>query len=386
MKLTLVVKATEDCNANCVYCSVADKETKKERMEGRVLRLLISRVAEFLKKRADDDVLIIWHGGEPLLMGPDFYRKAHQLQQEILGCETHRLRHTFQTNLTLYTDEFGEVFRLLDVNGIGSSFEHQEGLRGMGVPLRSRPYDRRFFRGLEKIEIEQMFIGIIYVVTSLTLDRPVETLIYLANLISDRDNAGVRINPLYLEGEAGKEELQYLAVSAADIGHFHGKAFSYWLTRRHILPQVQPFSSVYDHFVKGHESLCCDDAGRCGNTHLGIGPRGEIYQCGRSMDSHLFCYGNLEDIDFEGVFQHPLKKLLDQRSQHLSGSECAGCRFFGCCHGGCPVDAQLCSGGPMHRSNVCETKRVFYEEYFEPLTGIVVGSDSGCRGGNGHAP
>jgi len=378
MKLTLIVKATEHCNANCMYCSVGDKETKKNRMDDEVLRLLFARIKTYLKKKPDDDVTITWHGGEPLLMGADFYRTAHRLQGDMLGNDAYRVEHAFQTNLTLFTEEFAEVFRILGVTSVGSSFECHEGLRRLSLRDHGEAYDAQFFQALARLEKTGTSVGFISVVTSPMLDKPIESLTYVANLFPDRINTGVQFNKLYLEGEAAKSDLHYLAVSAADFGHFLGKAFSYWIKRKNILPSVQPFATLENHLVKGHASLSCVDSGSCGATHLGIGPPGDIYQCGRSMDRRILCYGNLKENDFEDVFNHPDKKRLNQRSRQLAATECSGCRFFPHCNGGCPVEAHRDSGNFMHRAPVCDTKRVFFEQYFEPLTGINVSKPPEC--------
>jgi uncharacterized protein len=375
MKLTLIVKPTQACNANCVYCSVADKEKKPARMTEEVLEALFRRIAEYLEQRPADEVQITWHGGEPLLMGPDFYVAAHDLQQSMMGPNARRVHHAFQTNLTLFNDSFAEVFRLLGVRSIGSSYESYEGLRRLGASASAGSYDRLFFRGLRALERIGIPAGLIYVVTSLTLPRPAEALLFAANLVTDRARAGVRFNRLYREGEANKGEHASLAVSGEQFGHFLGAVFSYWLPRRHVLPDVEPCTSLRDELVERRACAGCEDSGACGTTHLGIDPDGKIYQCGRSLDAGILCFGTLHDNDFINVFDHPAKRLLNERSGRLAETECAGCRFFSHCHGGCPVDGHREAADFMKRGGICAAKRIFLGEYVEPLMGVTFSSN-----------
>jgi uncharacterized protein len=370
--LTLVIKATEQCNASCVYCSVGSKNIKHTKMNDEILSLLFDRIGGYIARSADNEVLIIWHGGEPLLLGAEFFEKVYECESRVLKDKAMKVQHTIQTNLTLYREAFANPLRKLRVNGIGTSFEHIENLRGIGEFTDSSLYDKKFFEGLRLLRKTDLFLGIIYVVTSASLGKAVESLVYITNLVHNRKNAGVHLNTIYLEGEARKESARYLQISPKEFGHFLGEAFAHWLRRRHAMPVVQPFSSIYDYLSSGNRSFCCDEAGICSHTHLGIGPDGEIYQCGRSMDAGLLKLGNLRDTEIAGIADHPVKQLIAKRQEVLASSDCADCRFFDVCHGGCPIDSYVNRSDMLCKSTFCETKKIFYEEFVEPLLGISI--------------
>lgn len=372
MLLTIIIKATEQCNANCVYCSVSSKITKYTKMNEETLSLLFDRIAEYIEQSADNEVLIIWHGGEPLLLGVDFFEKVHECETRILKEKVRKVQHTIQTNLTLYNETFEQTLRELRVNGIGTSFEYIRNLRGIGKYVNSSLYDKNFFDGLRFLRGADFFLGIIYVVTSASVNKPVESLIYITNLVQNREKAGVRLNTIYLEGEARNESALHLQISPKEFGYFLGEAFTYWLRRRHTMPVVQPFSSIYDYIASGKYSFCCDEAGICSYSHLGINPDGELYQCGRGMDAGVLKLGNLRETAIAGITNHPTKKLIASRQEMLESSECADCRFFDVCHGGCPIDSYINHNDLLHRSTFCETKKIFYQEFVEPLLGVSI--------------
>ncbi len=69
--LTVVVGTTSDCNMSCKYCYRLKRQT--EYMSDSTLENAVRTV---LSDRRKSKICFLWHGGEPLLVGKDFYRKA----------------------------------------------------------------------------------------------------------------------------------------------------------------------------------------------------------------------------------------------------------------------------------------------------------------------
>lgn len=367
--LTLIVKPTENCNANCLYCSVDNKHSKLAKMNHNTLHLLFSRINEYLNASYNNEVNITWHGGEPLLMGPVFYERVCDIQRKILQENSDRISYSMQSNLTLFDNSYLDVLKSLRITQIGSSFEFVHGIRGIGKKVDSNTYNMKFFEAVKKLKMASISFGIIYVVTSKSIKTPVETINYLVNIVENRENAGIRINPVYIEGEARKKEFREFNITPVEYGHFIGKAFVHWFNRRHIFPNIQPFYELYEHFLSPNSSLCCDESGSCSQSHLGIDPFGNIYQCGRAMDSNVLKYGDLKNNSFLDIFNHQSKKMLIGRSRYLSKTHCKDCRFFDFCHGGCPIDGYIYFTKWYSKSFLCVARKIFFEEYFEPLIG-----------------
>jgi uncharacterized protein len=76
--LTLVIKPTNACNLRCKYCYV-DPNAENGNMSLSVLEKVISGA---LSVPGKENVRFIWHGGEPLLMGVDFYREVVGMQKK----------------------------------------------------------------------------------------------------------------------------------------------------------------------------------------------------------------------------------------------------------------------------------------------------------------
>lgn len=366
--LTIILKATEYCNANCVYCAVRDKEKKKERMGVDMLRTCVERIGEYLAVDPQRGVNVTWHGGEPLLLGVEFFRTVAAFQRQVLGPAARRVQHTMQSNLTLIDDDLAVALKDLGLTSIGSSYEYVPGLRRIGVENPSHEeYTRRFFDGLVLLKRHGLNTGIIYVVTSQSVKRPVETMIFLQNLLGKRQRGQFRINPMYREGEGALSSNAYLAVTPEEFGHFLGRAYQHWYPRRELLGNIMPLSIMYSIVTETGRAHGCEESGVCGETHLSIAPNGDVFQCGRAMDNGVLHYGNVLESSFDDLFQHPLKRELMQRSAKLREKECAECRFWSFCHGGCPVDSAIYESDWRKKTYFCATKRIVYEEYVLPL-------------------
>ncbi len=76
-KINLLVMPTDICNMNCIYCFHSAHHEKRGKMSVETLKKLYDiTCSEY------SEVTIIWHGGEPLVMGLDFYNKAIEMQKD----------------------------------------------------------------------------------------------------------------------------------------------------------------------------------------------------------------------------------------------------------------------------------------------------------------
>jgi len=99
------------CNLSCSYCYYLDKIELYD--QGSPLRMsdyiLSEYIRQHIKATTDDTVFFSWHGGEPLLAGLDFYRKAVAYQKKYLPAGK-KLLNGIQTNGTLINEDWCSFF------------------------------------------------------------------------------------------------------------------------------------------------------------------------------------------------------------------------------------------------------------------------------------
>jgi len=121
-----ILKVASRCNLNCKYCYVYNMGDESYRSQPRVMSdatvsALLSRVATYSRENGLDVVTFIFHGGEPLLAGPEFFRKFVRQAKAVLGTEI-TPNFVLETNGTLITTEWLELFCELDI-GFGISLD-----------------------------------------------------------------------------------------------------------------------------------------------------------------------------------------------------------------------------------------------------------------------
>ncbi len=360
---TIIFKATEACNSNCIYCDVvARKEPKTISVE--VLEMAYKRIDHYLKTYPEQDMQIIWHGGEPCMAGIETYKKALEFQNQHCAETKTRISYAVQSNLTMISQEFIDVFRKMGITTIGTSFEPIHGLRGLGKRRDSVAYNQNFFKGANLLARNNISWGFIYVVTQKVLDRPLDILYYLTNL---KLKGGFIIHPVLVYNN---EDTNDISITSEEYADFLGTIFEEWWKHKDRFPELDPFRSYLLNYTSNNRSCACVDGGNCAYSHVYIGPEGNTSHCGRAADWNLIDYGNIAQTDLVEVFADKQREVFAGRSALLNQTECNGCEYWEICHGGCPLDAWNEHKDFMHKTELCIIKKRFLKKYFEPITGL----------------
>ncbi len=359
---TLIFKETEACNSNCIYCDVIARKKPRTINEEKLTKVFF-HINEYLEKNPEETFSIVWHGGEPLIVGANFYRKVLDIANRYCPATKCRIEYDLQSNLTLITQELIDIFKEMGIKRVGTSYDPYTGIRGFGPQRDSDAYNRAFFRGIELLEKNGLSWGFIYVVTKFVLDKPLELFYILTNF---RTRGCFQLHPVY---SYKNEDQNNVGITAKDFAVFWGTIFKEWWDHRERYPFVDPFFSYLNHYTKGGP-VCCSDSGKCAYSHIYIGPEGEYSHCGRSSDWDVFEVGNIDNLSIVDVFNHPYREEIARRGAHLRENDCKDCEYFKLCHGGCPLDGWNKSGSIMTKTEWCLSRMYFLKKYFEPITGL----------------
>lgn len=364
---TLIFKETEACNSNCIYCDVIARK-QPDTISYSLLEKVFISINEYLENHQSETMEIVWHGGEPCIVGANFYRKVLDIVDNYCPNTKGRIRYDVQTNLTLINQELIDVFKDMGINRVGTSYEPYKGIRGLGPKRDSDAYNRLFFRGIELIERNGFSWGFIYVVTKAVLDKPIELFRLLTNF---KVRGGFQLHPVY---SYKNKDPHGVGISAMEFADFLGAVFEEWWKWRELYPFVEPFFSYLNHYGKGGP-VCCSESGKCAYSHIYIGPKGEISHCGRSSDWDVFDVGNIANVSISEAFKSNYRVQLSQRSAFLKEHDCKNCEYFKICHGGCPLDGWNVKDTIFAKTEWCISKKHFLKKYFEPITGLTFDSN-----------
>ena len=324
------------CNLRCRYCYYLDKADiyggKEPRMTYEMLETFIR---EYIAANDVPEVLFNWHGGEPLLMGLDFYRKAIQLQKKYASGK--RIRNALQTNATLVTAEWADFFRengfLIGVSLDGPRDVHDCYRAGKGGGSTSE----RVVKGIAELYKAGVDYNIMATVNRKSEGRGLE----IYQFLKGAGTRFIQFMPVLEHVKDGRivspdEEGSQIApwsVSAEGFGRFLCDIFDYWV--RHDVGSV--FINQFDSTLAmwcGEQPGTCTFAQTCGGNSV-IEHNGDLYPCDH------FVY---EDYRIGNVLETDLRTLMASEKQIRFGidkrnglpKKCVTCRWYFACHGECP--------------------------------------------------
>jgi uncharacterized protein len=359
--MEVIVKPTGACNGTCVYCSASRCREEAGALAARDLAGLFAPFRSWLQENPRQGLRFIWHGGEPLLRGREFYRTVAAQENRIFGTLRPRVRNMLQSNLSLVTPGWIPCLRnLVGDETIGTSFDVIPGIRGLDG---GRNLAEDWIRAVMLLRAHDFRIGVVYVVHRKSLDRARDLFYFFANL---DPSLGLRFNPLYPEGRAAGDACRSLWISPEEYGRFLLDLCDVWRQERERI-SVTPLAE-WKRVWNGDRNLSCENNGRCHETHLGIDWDGSVFGCGREADAGVRKLGNIFVDPLEEILRRPTRGQLSGRGDRLKAGPCRDCRYWPLCHGGCPSEAWLYHNDFFQKTYFCPARKMIFER-FERLFG-----------------
>jgi uncharacterized protein len=372
----LVVQPTPFCNIDCRYCYLANRDDRR-RMRPETAVLALRRVLE--SGRADREVEVRWHAGEPLTMPQGFYREALAGMRSLVPAAV-RLRQTLQTNGTLVNAGWCELFREEGIE-VGLSIDGPAFLHDRNRRTRSGgPTHTDAVRAVALLRESGVPFSVIAVLTDVSLDFPEEIYEFFAELRPTR----VGFNLEETEGvhhSATFDVPDAIARFRAFLRRFHALCRDGRVRSREF--DEMRAAILFGRGDRGNRMvnpgclLCVDWQGNVsGFSPELLGIENSAY------DSFLF--GN--------VAEHSLADMVQSRAFRAMAADIgagvqackATCRYFPLCGGGEPSNklgetGSFRSTATLHcTANVKEVVEVVLRGVEEELAGVGTANDAGA--------
>ena len=339
-QLSVLMLPTEQCNMNCIYCFNGDRRQSCSRMSIETLKQFYDITLPYL-----DYINIIWHGGEPLLMGIDFFKEAVELQKTY---PTVKINNRIQSNLTLLNDEWIEFFKENSFK-VGSS---HDGIQNE----QTRGKSDRIMNSVMALKNAGLTHGVISVISNKNVDSLIEDyeffkekgLNYTTNVyVSSPDSID---DPLELEP-------QYAIAKFCEL-------YNYWLNDTDSGVHLRFFELYIDYFLFGERNVCAYSS--CLGRWMGLKNNGDIVPCNRSFPAE-YSYGNIYNYSkIQEAFESDgFKNLLFHSIQRRE--KCKTCNAYEMCVGGCNNVAYNQGGVTENGGNFCTIFKGVYEYVFDSI-------------------
>ena len=358
------------CNLNCAYCFYLKKEQlypgSRFRMSDEVLESYLSQLIECHRT---DTVTVAWQGGEPTLMGVDFYRRAIALQEKY-GRPGMRFENTLQTNGTLLNDDWCAFLRANNFL-VGISIDGPRKLHDTHrVDRAGKPTFDRVMRGLRLLQKHGVETNVLVTVNRNNADHPLEVYRFLRDQAHtswmqfipaiERINQGT--DNLFQEGETVSDR----TVAPEQWGRFLMDIFDEWVRNDVGKLFVQSFEAAVRSWLHLPSSGMCIFDPTCGHG-LALEHNGDLYACDHFVEpSHLL--GN--------ILKTPMADLAASERQLRFGRSkleslprlCRECEVRFACHGECPKNRFLTTPeGEPGLNYLCAGYKSFFEHADAPL-------------------
>ena len=357
--LTVIVKTTHDCNLGCVYC-YTNLNAEKGIMDSNSLFNMINKISENNKEAGVSH--FIWHGGEPLLPGIDFYKEVIKIQKNIQKkIEGHKYKNSIQTNGTLLDSELLDFFEENRFR-IGMSLDGNKNTHNLNRPYKDgSPSFDDVFSAIMEIKKRKMGRGVICVLNKNTSSN-------LSNIYEffKQNNIHPQMNVQIPSGRAlvNKE----LGLTPREFGESMIELFDMcFYDQSKPIIEIDPFDDIIKN-ISNYKNKNKDDKyptgcifkNNCANSFISVAPGGNVYPCGRFAGNSKFYMGNINEESIEKILLSSVHQRFLKRYEEGIKS-CKPCEYEPICNSGCPDNAFLLHGNILTKDGYCEGYKMIFK-------------------------
>ncbi len=345
---TFIIETVKNCNLDCSYCFIDGKNQIKLAL---IPETFLMKLITGTRELGISEVLFIWHGGEPLLAGINFFAKAIQLQKDY-GFPSQVFENAIQSNGILIDNEW--LLFLQENNiGVGISLDgpaeiHDSNRR----TLSGKNSQKQVETGFIKVKTMNKSDGVCIVVNKASLGKEKMILDYFEQLGSGE----IDFLPCFLPNHNSRENTW--AITDQEFGEFMIRAFDIWWEKDNPSLSIRYFSEVIKFMLGGQTTLCKFRADKC-RPFLAIDTNGDVYPCDTFVGAKEWKLGSLMDDDLKTIY------LGQKRQQFIYAMEqidpvCLDCQWFQLCRGGCTFHRSLANYDLSERTVFCESRKKIF--------------------------
>lgn len=321
MAFNIMIKpAGSLCNLDCKYCYYLDKAEIYGGREPRMTEEMLEKVVyEYINANEVPEVTFNWHGGEPLVLGLDFYRKALEYERKHAGGKV--VHNTIQTNGTLLNREWARFFHdngfLVGISLDGPKDIHDRYRRDKG----GLPTFDRVMSGLNILKGEGVEFNTMSTVNHACEGRGLETYLFLKEVGSGfmqfmpvvehvkypLNGAGKpdrKKRPFIVDPKTDGAVIAPWSVSDIGFGRFLCDIFDYWVRNDVGRCFVTNFDATLANWV-GEMPGTCTFAQTCGGNSV-IEHNGDLYPCDHFVYKD-YLLGNIADESIAGMMRSDMQ-------------------------------------------------------------------------------
>ncbi len=380
----LAKPAGATCNLDCTYCFFLSKEMLYPGSRFRMADELLEKyIQQLIESHRIPEVTIAWQGGEPTLMGLDFFKRSIEYQNKHKKPGMHIL-NTIQTNGVLLDDEWAAFFKenkfLVGISIDGPREMHD----AYRVDKGGKPTFDRVMKGLDHLKDHGVEFNVLTTVHAANGDHPVEVYGFMRDELEAEfiqfipiiERGTPETIPVANQGWGGTREDRPLyindgsmvtvrSIAAEQYGNFLIGVFDEWVRNDVGRIYVQIFDVSLASWVGAPPALCIFSP-TCGNA-LAMEHNGDVYSCDHFVEPD-YLLGNIEET-------HMIELVASDKQQQFGRDKfgtlpqyCLDCDVRFACHGGCPKNRFIDTpDGEPGLNYLCAGYKAFFHHVDHPM-------------------
>jgi uncharacterized protein len=321
------------CNLACRYCYYAGKDLYgRDGPSAMPDDVLEEYIRQHIDASPSPGVRFSWHGGEPTVLGIDYFRKIVALQRKY-SRPGRTVTNAIQTNATLLDEEW---CRFLAAEGFsaGVSLDGPAELHDRWrITRHGEPTHERAMRGYALLRQHNVPCDMLCVVHAGNVLYPIKVYRFLKGI----GGRYIGFLPL-VEPAAGGNGVSDLTVPSDAFGRFLCTIFDEWLERDIGLVRVQVFEEAAEAAL-GREHALCVFRKTCGDIPV-VERNGDFFSCDHFVDA-AHRLGNIMETPLVELLESPTQRRFGQAKLDRLPRFCKTCDVLEMCNGGCPKDRIL---------------------------------------------
>jgi uncharacterized protein len=343
---SVVVKVTRLCNLRCSYCH----DWRDGAGQTMTFGVLARVIAGVLGDPEHDAVSFIWHGGEPSMVGLQFFRRALVVQARFARSEQ-AVRNVLQTNGTRISAAWARFLRDYEFS-VGISIDGPASLHDLRRVHRSgRGSFDEVLQGIRTLRDHGVPFGVLMVVDEAALELGPDAVF---DFMLEHGISSYGFNAVCPDNQPhatpGTPAEPYVEPRA--MGEFLAGIYDRWLTHGDRGIRIREIDGILAR-LRNDSASPCQLRGGCLGEYFIVEPDGDVAHCDLFLGDDSYRLGNVTTDTFSALRAGPaMTALRDQRRAELAAM--AACPEFAVCNGWCPHETYLSRRhDPAHRPGCC---------------------------------
>jgi len=345
------------CNLDCEYCFYLSKQELYPGKRGSDFRMSDAVLGEYIRQymsKPGREVTFVWQGGEPTLLGLDFFRKVVRMQKQF-NTEGKIVNNSLQTNAIKLDDQWARFLKkhrfLVGVSLDGPGYLHNK----YRVYKSGKGTFEGVMRGIGFLRKHNVEYNILCSVNRLNADHAIDIYEFF------KKQSGTnfwQFIPIVEPLNSSNSKVTDYSVLAEQYGKFLVNIFNHWAHYDIGKISVQIFDVVFNHFMGLPPGLCLFDE-TCGKAPA-LEYNGDFYSCDHYVDTeHL--QGNIMDQSMQELVDSDPQWLFGQYKETALPDYCQQCSVKALCNGGCPKNRFISTvDGTAGLNYLCEGYKLFF--------------------------